>query len=236
MNDKFPSPDPHNNHSIRHETLPSQHEGALRAYYWSVDRVMQLPDGGDSIEGIVTRLLEDHYEVSDAQAEQLLGESSVDLPLASSFEDEDMQRINKETLLLFPLLELGSFVDESYEPAVSAEWYTQVAAAILERTRDVHSSNCLRYSEAGCADGVRCPWRVVADVLTRQASDPNFASIEYVLEPERQIEMVTAKLVAARADGLEYVHNHDIDDIAGFYQALTKSLHRSTADESQETR
>lgn len=229
MRDKFPSSDPLNNHLIRHETLPSQHEGALRAYYWSIDRVMKLPDGEDAIKGIVTRLLEDHYEVDYVQAKQLLGKSFVDLPLASTFQD-DMRQTYEETLLLFPLLELGSFVDESYEPAASAEWYTQVGAAILERTSDAHSDDCIQRGERGCAEGMRCPWRVVADVLTKQAANPNLASIEYMLEPERQIEMVMAKLKAARRDGLNRVDDHDINDIAEFYQALTKTLPSHIAD------
>jgi hypothetical protein len=192
-----------------------------------------LPDGGDSFRGVAVRLLEDHYEVSDAQAEQLLEESSVDLPLASAFEDQDTRQVSKETLLLFPLLELGSFVDGSYEPAVSAQWYAQVGSAILERTSDNHSDDCSRYNEKGCSDGARCPWRVVADVLTAQATDPNFESIEYVLEPERQMEMVIAKLVAARMGGLKYAGKHDINDIASFYQTMTKTLQVPAADGSQ---
>lgn len=170
--------------------------------------------------------------MSNILAEQLLVESSIDLPLASTFQDDDMRRVSKETLLLFPLLEFRSFVDGSYEPAISAQWYAQVGAAILERTSDDHSDDCLRHSDEGCADGARCPWRVVADVLTGEATDPNFASIEYVLEPERQVEMVMAKLIAARMGGLGYAGKHNISDIAGFYQVLTKALQGPAMDGS----
>lgn len=232
MYDRFPSSDPLNNYFIRHENLPSQHEGALRAYYWSIDRVINLPDGEDAIQGIVMQLLEDHYGVSDVQAVQLLARSSVDLPLASTFHDDEVRQVNKETLLLFPLLEIGSFVDESYDPATSAQWYAQVGAAILERTSDAHSDDCLQRSEEGCPDGVRCPWRVVVDVLTKQATHPDFASIEYIVEPERQIEMVIAKLMAARMGGVSHVDNHDIHDIAEFFQVLTKTVQGPAADES----
>ena len=233
MHDRFPPSDPLDNHLIRRETLPSQHEGALRAYYWSIDRVMKLPDGEDAVSGILVGLLEDHYEVDYTQAKQLLDRSLVDLPLASTFHDDDMRQEYQEALLLFPLLELGSFVDESYDPAASIEWYTQVGAAILERTNYAHSDDCVQHNKRGCADNVRCPWRVVADVLTKQAADPNLTSIEYMLEPERQIEMVMAKLTAARRDGLNRVDGHGIDDIVGFYQELTKTLLSHIADTPQ---
>jgi|GEM_PF-3266192 len=231
MYDRFPSSDPLNNYFIRHENLPSQHEGALRAYYWSIDRVMNLSDGGDAIKGIVMQLLEDHYGVSDVQAEQLLARSSADLPLTSTFQNDEVRQVNKETLLLFPLLEIGSFVDESYEPAASVQWYTQVGAAILERTSDTHSDDCLQRREGGCSGDARCPWRVVVDVLTKQATDPDFASIEYTVEPERQIEMVIAKLVAARTGGVSHVDSRDIRDIAEFYQVLTKTVQVPATDE-----
>lgn len=231
MHDKLPSSDPLSNYLIRHETLPSQHEGALRAYYWSIDRVVGLQDGEDSIKGIVTRLIEDHYEVTVTQAEQLVAESLADLPLASAFQDDDVRRVSRETLLLFPLLELGSFVDGSYEPGVSAQWYAKVGAAILERTNDDHSDDCLSYGEKGCNGAVRCPWRVVAGVLTGEALDPHLTSIEYLLEPERQGEMVIAKLIAARMCGLKRVGERNIEDAAGFYRALTNQLQQASTDE-----
>lgn len=220
MSEKIQLPQTRHNHLALYNQLPKQHERALRDYYQALDRTIDTSGGEEFMADILTTLLQEYHGIGEDQAQQLLEESRAPLPIEATLHDEDMHRQGKEMLLLFPLLELSNEVSQTYEPAAAEEWYEQVAAAILERTSDSHTADCTPHSmrpyHASCQHSTGCPRRIVANVLTRQAKEPDFSSLEYTLDPRHQIAMTLSKLNAACTLGLATTSTRD------FYETVVQ--------------
>jgi hypothetical protein len=208
MLERIRPPRADNNHLTPSKERLSQSEKALHNYYHLLDKQIDSPDGYELVNSALLCLLARHYNISIEAAEQHLKETTIPLPLKETLQDEDFHRAGKEMLLVFPLLEFGDYIDDKYTPADAKDWYTQVSAAILERTQDIHDETCTgrdpdnSLPTGACEHSTHCPRRIVAAALTHHAIHPDFHSFAYELDPERTMEITLAKVDAACLNGL----------------------------------
>lgn len=202
--------------------LTGRHDRALRSYLRLLDDVQRTDDAYDILFA-VDDLLQDYYDLDDANAAVRLREGVADLlPSDDMFNSGELHRQAKEMLLLFPLRYMGDDLAQSATLSEAETWYYQVGAAIIERTSDVHDVRCQgRGVSLRCEHSVQCPWRVLEHMLTAPITQPDLTEISYTLVPEAESAFAHMKMGVAVQ--LQLISSIESSTRSGFYDYLIAS-------------
>lgn len=203
----------------RYSAMSGRHDRALRSYLRSVDEVKYNDESYDILFA-VDDLLQDFYDLDNADAAVSLRESVVDLlPSDDMFNDPDTHRQAKELLLLFPLRYMSDSLSQLCTVLEAEAWFYHVGSAIIDRTSALHGSSCRDTGKSlKCRHSTQCPHRVLRTVLTTSVTQPDLAALSYDLLPET--EMSFARMKMDVASQLQLVSTDECANHIKFYDYL----------------
>lgn len=119
------------------------------------------------------------------------------------FETTPRKRILREQYMLMPLRLMAPYLD-TVNPIEELEaWYDDAVNHLVSFSKNHHGDACLDdangYETDSCVKSKECPVVIAARFLSDPVTDPNFDSIDYMVDPARSREIATMKLnVAAK--------------------------------------
>jgi hypothetical protein len=137
----------------------------------------------------------------------------------------EMYRTSKreamEQLKLLPLVEMSSYVDEEFPLERIQDWY-QFAVDSARENDEFHGDSCvvIEYKEnvGRCRHSVVCPQKMIRLVLLSPAVMARFDDPMYVINPDRQKQLVATKLDVAAISGVE--ERHRAYAVLGLYRRM----------------
>lgn len=183
-----------------HILIPIEHIHAMDHYFTAIHR----PDRSYTDMIIATDdLTKQYYDLPD-QAVVRMRDIGGFIPDSDFYEADPAQAM--EQFLLFPLRQLGTFVDDTYALRAAETWYDRTVETVLDFAA-AHSAACMNVSHRAlplaCSKSIQCPRKVVDDMLLEPALHPQFDQLGYELDSDHQLELVNMKLRIAKKYDLE---------------------------------
>lgn len=119
------------------------------------------------------------------------------------FETTSHKRVLKEQYMLMPLRLMAPYLDTINAIEDLEAWYDDAVSHLVSFTKNHHGDRCLDdangYETDSCVKSKDCPVVVAARFLSEPMTDPDFNSIDYMIDPARSRDIATMKLnVAAK--------------------------------------
>lgn len=149
-------------------------------------------------------VLKQHDESSTVTYDALLAGGFV--PGKAAFSAD--HQIAMEQFTLLPLNIIAPQVDMFYDIESAQKWYEYVTSYVLRSTADSHSNKCLDTSiktfPSMCRQSLVCPVRTLQATLVGDIAQPDFESIGFLMDPQRQMDFADMKINVAIDNHLEY--------------------------------